>query len=155
MWTWHFILNNGKIRAQHEEHYIEKNIFASSYVLKWSSSFTEVNKTEKAVLYFDRITLLRICCCGQGESNAFLFQKAKKQQPEGHSGTRAEGKSTEQHSLAQMKLFTLLAGTSGTGSQGTTLASWWGESPPHNPHSSCRTRHSTLAFTKPSYTQYF
>lgn len=82
------------MRVQGEDHYIEKNIFALSYLLKWSSNFTEVNKTEKAVLSFDSSTLLRSCCRGQGETKVFLLQKAE-QQPEGLSGTRAERDNTE------------------------------------------------------------
>lgn len=68
------------MRVQGEDHYIEKNIFGLSHLLKWSSSFTEVNKTEKAVLSFDSSTLLRSCCRGQGEPKVFLLQRQSSSQ---------------------------------------------------------------------------
>lgn len=77
-----------------EKHYIDKNIFASSLVLKCSSSFTELNKIEKTVHHFNSITHPRSCCSGHREPKVLLFQKAE-QQPEGLSGTRAEGNDTE------------------------------------------------------------
>lgn len=62
--------------------------------IKMLFKFYWTKKVEKTVHYFNSITHPRSCCSGHREPKVLLFQKAE-QQPEGLSGTRAEGNNTE------------------------------------------------------------